>query len=352
MPLVSLSPRFRAHIGAVLLGLAVVSGPHAQSVPDPTCRDALSSAEQRYTEQAYDAVEALVRECISRPEATADNLIEAHRLLALTFIKQDLMAEAQGTVIKLLSVDYRYEPDRLLDLPLYVALVDVVKDQLSVAAPTGNRSAGPFIARAPVEEAFVAQAPGTGVPAASTPAVEGPARAAAAPTTPIVEGTTTSLIDINTASAEMLDTVPGIGPAIASRILDFRAQNGPFRSVADLERVRGIGPRTLERMAPYLTATSGRPSTVVASAGGGVSSVTPAIPAAGHSPTRPGRLLNLNTATATELDTLDGIGPALAGRIIEFRTTNGPFRSLADILQVRGIGPRTLEGFADQVTVE
>ncbi|WP_420456180.1 ComEA family DNA-binding protein [Rubrivirga sp.] len=311
-------PRPLALIGALLLGLAAAPGLDAQPSADPRCRDALASAEQRYTEQAYDAVEALVRECVSQPTAAADDLVEAHRLLALAFIKQDLMTEAQGAVIKLLSADFSYEPDRLLDLPLYVALVDVVKDQLSVAV----------LPRARVERPLaVADAPASVLP---------------------VQATSPSLIDVNTASAEMLDTVPGIGPAIAGRILAFRAQNGPFRSVADLEQVRGIGPRTLERMAPYLTA--GRPTMLASSAGGGVSSVTPTVEPA--PPARSGALVNLNTATAEELDTLDGIGPALAGRIIEFRTTNGPFRSVSDVLQVRGIGPRTLEGFAEQVTVE
>ena len=46
--------------------------------------------------------------------------------------------------------------------------------------------------------------------------------------------------------------MPGIGEALAHRIVDDRAENGPFRDLNELRRVRGIGPVTLEGMKPYL----------------------------------------------------------------------------------------------------
>lgn len=67
-------------------------------------------------------------------------------------------------------------------------------------------------------------------------------------TTPSVE----RLVNINTASAAELELLPGIGPALAQRILDYRTAHGPFRSLADLDRVKGIGPRTLERLRPKI----------------------------------------------------------------------------------------------------
>ncbi len=54
------------------------------------------------------------------------------------------------------------------------------------------------------------------------------------------------------------------------------------------------------------------------------------------------RAVDLNSATETDLVSLPGIGPALARRIIAYRTTHGRFRSAADLLHVRGIGPHTL----------
>lgn len=61
--------------------------------------------------------------------------------------------------------------------------------------------------------------------------------------------------------------------------------------------------------------------------------------------------VNINTADAAALDTLPRVGPALAKRIIEWRETNGAFRSVDDLLGVSGIGEKMLAGLRDQVTV-
>ncbi|MBM4294624.1 MAG: helix-hairpin-helix domain-containing protein [Deltaproteobacteria bacterium] len=59
-------------------------------------------------------------------------------------------------------------------------------------------------------------------------------------------------IDINTATPEDLEALPGIGPVLAGRIVDFRQKHGPFKQVADLERVSGIGPKKLAQLKPYV----------------------------------------------------------------------------------------------------
>lgn len=63
-------------------------------------------------------------------------------------------------------------------------------------------------------------------------------------------------------------------------------------------------------------------------------------------------LVNVNAADSAELQTLNGIGPALAARIIAWRTENGPFLRVEDLLQVSGIGPKNLEDLRPHVTVE
>jgi comEA protein len=55
-------------------------------------------------------------------------------------------------------------------------------------------------------------------------------------------------IDVNTAGSAELQLLPGIGPALAERIMQDREANGPFSSVDDLMRVKGIGPRTVARL--------------------------------------------------------------------------------------------------------
>jgi competence protein ComEA len=61
------------------------------------------------------------------------------------------------------------------------------------------------------------------------------------------------LININTATLEELDSLPGIGPTIAQRIIDYRAQNGPFSAIEDLMNVSGIGPSTFEKLKDLIT---------------------------------------------------------------------------------------------------
>ena len=60
-------------------------------------------------------------------------------------------------------------------------------------------------------------------------------------------------VNINTASAKELDALPGIGEVLAQRIIDYRNANGPFQSVYDLIKVKGIGEKTLEKIKPYAT---------------------------------------------------------------------------------------------------
>lgn len=61
--------------------------------------------------------------------------------------------------------------------------------------------------------------------------------------------------------------------------------------------------------------------------------------------------VNVNTAGVAELQTLPGIGPALAGRVVAYREENGPFRSVEDLLAVKGIGARLVTKLRDRVTV-
>ena len=75
----------------------------------------------------------------------------------------------------------------------------------------------------------------------------------------------------------------------------------------------------------------------------GAPAVTPADPAAPAAP------VNLNTATLEQLDTLDGVGPATAGKILEYRRQHGGFRSIDDLGEIPGIGPKRLAALRGKV---
>ncbi len=90
---------------------------------------------------------------------------------------------------------------------------------------------------------------------ASTPA---PGQAAqptrkAQPTQSTPPPASTGRININTATQAELESLPGIGPSLAQRILDYREQNGPFKTIEDIQNVKGIGPVTFERIKDLIT---------------------------------------------------------------------------------------------------
>ena len=139
-------------------------------------------------------------------------------------------------------------------------------------------------------------------------------------------------VDLNTADEQTLTQVPGIGPQRARRIIERRQQMGMFDSVGDLEQVKGIGPFTVERVRPALRLTGGTDGAPTASP-----------PKSNVKKTGPILPVDLNLATDSELQTIAGIGPVLAERIINYRDAHGPFVKVEDLVQVPGIKTKTLE---------
>ena len=65
--------------------------------------------------------------------------------------------------------------------------------------------------------------------------------------------TTTAPVNLNTATAEQLATIPGVGPKMAERIIDYRQKNGGFKKVEDLMNVSGVGEKSFLKMKPLIT---------------------------------------------------------------------------------------------------
>jgi competence protein ComEA len=128
-------------------------------------------------------------------------------------------------------------------------------------------------------------------------------------------------IDIDRASAQELVRLPRVGPRLAKVILANREEQGPFGSLAGLDRVAGIGPGLLKVLAPYAAFTG--------SAG------EPGRPPGQTAPAT----VNVNSASLTELDALPGLGPARAAAILQYRQQHGSFASVDDLARVPGLGP-------------
>lgn len=135
-------------------------------------------------------------------------------------------------------------------------------------------------------------------------------------------------LDPATAPADELQRLPRVGPALAERMVAWRAARGPFRTLADLDSVPGVGPTLLAGIAPHLALAPAPPRSTPLAA-------RTERPRRGSTETP----ININTATAAQLDALPGIGPALAGRVVEWRAQKGRFRSIEHLAEVPGIGP-------------
>jgi competence protein ComEA len=95
---------------------------------------------------------------------------------------------------------------------------------------------------APLADGQQVIVPRRGAAAGAAPA---PAGAAATPGAP---GATAGPVHLNTATLEQLDSLPGVGPVTAQKILDYRTEHGPFTSVEELDAVPGIGPSRMDQL--------------------------------------------------------------------------------------------------------
>jgi competence protein ComEA len=161
----------------------------------------------------------------------------------------------------------------------------------------------------------------TGSPGSET-ALARQRNAAAAADRPLLPG---ERLDPNTSSARDLARLPGVGMRLAKEIVADRAVRGPFGSLADLDRVDGIGPGMLRRIEPFL--------------------IVP------HELTRSRLAIDLNQAGPEELQRLPGVGPSRARAIIAFRERFGRFADAAELDRVPGIGPGLALRLAPMVTV-
>jgi competence ComEA-like helix-hairpin-helix protein len=136
-------------------------------------------------------------------------------------------------------------------------------------------------------------------------------------------------IDADRATAQALARLPRVGLGLAKRIVADRDSNGPFGSLQGLDRVPGIGSGLLKVLGPHLV----------------FSGEAREVPSAASPPPR----LNVNTATAAELEHLPLIGPSRALAIVAWRTRHGSFHSEADLVHVPGVSQRMVAAIRERI---
>ncbi len=118
----------------------------------------------------------------------------------------------------------------------------IVRDALTAAGgPADDADLDRINLAAPLSDGIQVHFPRKGEPAAAPAASASSGAAVGAP------------IDINTATLEQLDTLPGIGPVIAQRIIDYRQASGPFTSIDQIKDVRGIGDALFDDIKDHIT---------------------------------------------------------------------------------------------------
>lgn len=132
-------------------------------------------------------------------------------------------------------------------------------------------------------------------------------------------------IDADRATAQELTRLPRVGLALARRIVADRDSQGSFGSLEGLDRVSGIGPGLLRVVGPYLSFSG---------AAGQQGGLLPRFPAA------PPPLLNVNSASAAELERLPLIGASRALAIVGWRERHGSFKNVEDLVLVPGVSRR------------
>ena len=182
----------------------------------------------------------------------------------------------------------------------------------------------------------------------------------------------TSQVDVNNADLKTLETLPGVGPTLAKKIVSGR----PYSNLSDLAQVKGMGQTKANALKHHVTFGPGSGATTTKSAKkthakassrsagsyttpSPTESTTPTLtessssskPSASGSHLAPGQTVDINTASAEELDKLPGIGPSKAQAIVDYRNEHGDFKSVEDIKNVHGIKESTFSKIKDYITV-
>lgn len=119
-------------VGLVVAVACTIATPQLAAQPSGPCAGTLDVAQSHYVQQEFEAAEVLLRECLTRADITSETRVGLWRLLALIHLQRADLVEARRTVLRILGESPSYTADPVQDPPTYVALVELVRDQLGM----------------------------------------------------------------------------------------------------------------------------------------------------------------------------------------------------------------------------
>ncbi|KAL0894445.1 hypothetical protein ABMA27_013045 [Loxostege sticticalis] len=136
------------------------------------------------------------------------------------------------------------------------------------------------------------------------------------------------LMNVNTATEEQLMTLPGVNRQLAREIVRHRQMIGRFKRVDDLALVSGIGAEKLELLRPEICTNTRRQLSRASSCTQSLESVRL---------NNESKLCSVNSSSVFQLQCVPGLNQELAANIVDYRNKKGPFKSLDDLIKVRGM---------------
>lgn len=167
-------------------------------------------------------------------------------------------------------------------------------------------------------------------------------------------------VDLNTATQKELEALPGVGPAMAKKIIDAR----PIKSVSDLTAATGIKDKQFDKFKDLVTVSGPAPVAATPAAAPVVEKTKPApavapvatapitektekVKKSAVSKLAPGEKINLNTATLEQIEKLPGIGTKKAQSIIDAR----PIKNAEDVMKIKGIKQGIFNKIKDSIVL-
>jgi len=174
-----------------------------------------------------------------------------------------------------------------------------------------------------------------------------PAAGASSASTAADKAAKTEKVNLNTADEKAIAGAKGVGDKLAKELV----KNRPYKTWEEVSKVKGVGSgKKLDALKKVLKLTEGIATKDEATS----ASSSPSKKSSSSSSEKlaPGTKININTASAEELDKLPEIGPVKAQAIVEYRKANGPFKSAEDIEKVKGIKEGTFAKIKDFIVVK